>query len=202
MPQFPHLWTKGSTICCLTDILWRWEALYCMWDHSGPCSLFLIQDHGWGHRTFSACLSEGKWYSGTTKQLFNWWKISNWKLLRWSALESLLVFQPHKTGPGAVNWHRFLPDQLWLTNGTYVLLSRPWTGWLWTVMTLAWDGFFPRDHLCQPLSAWPRSCAFAEMLCWHWAYVTCHWADLPKVLRASHVLGPWFCHRSTWAPHQ
>ena len=91
----------------------------------------------------------------------------------------------------------FYLTQLWLTNGTYVLLSRPWTGWLWTVMTLAWDGFFPRDHLCQPLSAWPRSCAFAEMLCWHWAYVTCHWADLPKVLRASHVLGPWFCHRST-----
>ena len=78
------------------------------------------------------------------------------------SIESLLVFQPHKTSPGAVNWHQFLPDQLWLTNGTYVLLSRPWTGWPWTVMTLAWDGFFPCDHLCQPLSC----LTLVPCLCW------------------------------------
>lgn len=174
MPQLPHLWTKGDPVSCLTDILWRWEALYCTWGHSGPCSLFLIWDHCWSRRTFSARFSEGKRYSGTTKQLFNWWKISNWKLLGWPALQSLQVFQPHKTGPGAVNWHQFLPDQLWLMNGTYALLPRPWTGWPWTVMTLAWDGFFPRDHLCQPLSC----LTLVPCLCWD-ALLTLSLCHLP-----------------------
>ena len=34
--------------------------------------------------------------------------------------------------------------------------------WPWTVMTLAWDGFFPPDHLRQPLSC----LTLVLRLCW------------------------------------
>ena len=71
---------------------------------------------------------------------------------------------------------------LWMSPMCYCLDLGLW--WPWTVMTLAWDGFFPHDHLHQPLSC----LTLVPRLCWE-ALLTlslCHLSQSSLAPRSQH----------------